>query len=306
MPEPALVSVILPTYKRVPELRLAVRSVLAQTHAALDVLVVSDGPDAEARAAIEGIDPRVRYLELAVNSGPAEARNTGVRASHGEWLVFLDDDDTMLPDRVAHALAAVDIASPERMIACRTVYRRGEERDVWPLRPLGAEEELADYLLIRPSLLGRPGVLPIQSLMVHRSICERVPFTTHGDHEDWAWLLDAWHLVGARVSFVWEPMVEYNIATESLSRSRRLNWRDSLDWATLYRDRMSARAFNSFLSTKVALKAKRAGDWKGLWTVGRMVLRNQPDFLNFLFLAGMWLLPRAVLQGAWKYSLRNR
>ena len=97
------------------------------------------------------------------------------------------------------------------------------------------DEDVADYILLRPSLMGRPGVLPLQTLLIHRSLLEQVPFTTHKDHEDWAWLLEAWHVAGARVEFVWEPLVIYNIATESLSRSRRMNWRDSLAWAERYR-----------------------------------------------------------------------
>jgi glycosyltransferase involved in cell wall biosynthesis len=296
--EMGLVSVIIPTYRRVEEMRLAALSALAQTYANIEVIVVADGPDAEARAAVDGIDPRLRYIELAVNSGPAEARNQGVRASRGEWLTFLDDDDTMLPEKVERALAKADRTKPKVMISCRTIYRRDGRDDVWPRRPIAKAEDVADYILLRPSLMGRPGVLPVQSLMVHRSIFEEVPFTTHKDHEDWAWLLEAWHIAGARVEFVWEPLVIYNIVTQSISRSRRMNWRDSMAWAMQFRPWMSAAAFNSFLTTKVALKAKRAGDWKGLREIAGIVLHNQPSALDMMFLTGVFLLPNAVGAGA--------
>ena len=305
-----LVSIVIPTYRRVAEMRAAVASALAQSYTNIEVLVVADGPDAEARAAVEGIDPRLRYLELAVNSGPAEARNAGMRASRGEWLTFLDDDDTMLPGKIERAAALADPNHPRRMISCRTIYRRDGQRDgrrddVWPARPIAADEDVAEYILVRPSLLGRPGVLPLQALLIHRSVLERVPFTTHKDHEDWAWLLEAWHLAAARVEFVWEPLVVYNIATESISRSRRMNWRDSLEWMERYQGWISRRAQNSFLTTKVALKAKRAGDWRGLLLVSGKVLRNRPSLLDLMFLAGVALLPRAVLQMAWKQSLAS-
>ena len=300
-----LVSVIIPTYRRVEEMRLAALSALAQTYANIEVIVVADGPDAEARAAVDGIDPRLRYIELAVNSGPAEARNQGVRASRGEWLTFLDDDDLMLPAKVERALELADPAKPKVMISCRTIYRRDGVDDVWPRRPIGKDEDVADYILLRPSLMGRPGVIPVQSLMVHRSIFEEVPFTTHKDHEDWAWLLEAWHKAGARVEFVWEPLVIYNIVTQSISRSRRMNWRDSMAWAEQFRPWMSAAAFNSFLSTKVALKAKRAGDWSGLKEIAGIVLRNRPSALDFFFLAGVAMLPNVLLHAAWKRSLAS-
>ena len=262
-----LVSVIIPTYRRPTEVRVAAESALAQTWTNLEVLVVSDGPDAETREAMKGLDSRLRYLELPRNVGPAEARNLGVAASRGEWLTFLDDDDLMLPRKVEAEMQLSDPAQPWRMISCRTLYRRGSRDAAWPDRPIAEGEDIADYILQRPSLLGRPGVIPIQTLLVHRSVVEKVPFATHADHEDWAWLLEAWHLAGARVVFAWEALVVYNIATESISRSRRMNWEDSVRWAESYRAWIGDRAFSSFLCTKAALKAKRAGDWRGLRSI---------------------------------------
>lgn len=303
MSETGLVSIVIPTYRRLPDLRLAVASALAQTYGNIEVIVVSDGPDAEVRAALEGTHPQLRYVELAVNSGPAEARNLGVRVSRGEWLTFLDDDDTMLPHKVEHQLRLADRSVPTRMISCRTIYRHDGQDDIWPKRPMAAGEDLGDYILRRPSLLGRPGVLPVQSLLIHRSVVEGVPFTTHSDHEDWAWLMDVWHRLGARVEFVWEALVVYNIATQSVSRSRRMNWRESLAWAQQYRPWLSHRAYTSFLATKVALKAKRAGDWKGLREIASLVIRNKPGILDLVFIAGIFMLPGFVLHAAWKRSL---
>ena len=298
-----LVSIVIPTYRRLPALRMAVASALDQTYPNIEVVVVSDGPDADVRAAMEGTDPRLRYVEMAVNSGPAEARNLGVRSSRGEWLTFLDDDDTMMPEKVEHQLRLADRKQPKKMISCRTVFRHDGQDDVWPRRPIQANEDVADYLLLRPSLLGRPGVLSIQTLLVHRSLLDTVPFTTHSDHEDWGWLLDVWHLAGARVTFAWEPLVIYNIVTGGISRSRRANWRDSLQWAERYRSWIGDHAFTSFLATKVALKAKRAGDWKGLREIAGLVLHSKPRLLDAMFLLGVTLLPRFVVHAAWKRSL---
>jgi glycosyltransferase involved in cell wall biosynthesis len=301
---PGLVSIVIPTYRRTVELREATASALAQTYADVEVLVVSDGPDPAARAAVDGMDSRLRYIELAKNSGPAEARNTGVRESRGEWLTFLDDDDTMLPEKVRHQMALADSVHPEMMIACRVIYCAAGREDVHPEYPIRADEDVADYILLRPSLLRRPGVLPLQALLIHRSVLDQVPFTTHKDHEDWAWLLEAWHLAGARVRFVWEPLVVYNIVTEAISRSRRKNWQESLAWAEEYRQWIGNRAYASFLSTKVALKAKRAGDWKGLRALCRAMFSARPGVLEMAFMAGTMLLPNSLLQNAWKRSLQ--
>ena len=311
---PGRVTIIIPTYRRVPLLREAVQSALAQTYADIEIIVVSDGPDPEARAAIETLThthTNLRYAELPTNAGPAGARNAGARLATGEWLSFLDDDDTMLREKTSRQMSVANPANPQRMIACRAIYRHGgphvdSKADVWPARALMPGEDLATYLLRRPSLLGRPGIVPLQTLLVHHTILAEVPFTSHPDHEDWAWLLEAWYLAGARLAFVWEPLVIYNIVTDAVSRSRRANWRDSLAWAQRYRQWIPDRAYTSFLATKVALKARRAADWPGLRLIAREVLHNHPSLLDLAFLLGITLLPAPLLHRAWKRSLSNK
>ena len=90
-----LVSVIIPCYGQAAYLEEAIESVLAQTYAQVEVVVVDDGsPDNAARLA--GRFPWVRCVRQA-NAGLAGARNTGIRESEGELLVFLDADDRLLP-----------------------------------------------------------------------------------------------------------------------------------------------------------------------------------------------------------------
>lgn len=90
-----LVSVIVPCYGQAAYLEQAIESVLAQTYAQLEVVVVDDGsPDNAARLA--GRFPWVRCIRQP-NAGLAAARNTGIRESEGELLVFLDADDRLLP-----------------------------------------------------------------------------------------------------------------------------------------------------------------------------------------------------------------
>jgi glycosyltransferase involved in cell wall biosynthesis len=298
-----LVSVIIPTHRRPELLRLAVLSVLAQTYANVEVVVVSDGPDPPTAAVMSNLDPRVLYLELPVNQGPAAARNFGILHSHGEWIAFLDDDDEFLPRKLEAQVALADPNQPHIMISCRSIYRHSGRDDVWPERPIAPDEDIADYILIRKSLIGRPGIVSIHCLLVHRSILQSVPFTNWKDHEDWSWLLEAWHRAGARLRFVWEPLVIYNISVEGISRSRRMNWQDSAHWVDAHRQWISNRAFRSFAATKIALKARRAGDWKGLAHVSSKVLRAQPTLLDLAFLAGMALLPSRLLNMAWKRSL---
>lgn len=94
-----LVSVVIPTYKRSDMLGRAIKSVLSQTYKNLEVLVVSDNePDDEYSLAASTLvtsfnDQRVRLILQEKHINGAAARNAGIRASRGEYIAFLDDDD---------------------------------------------------------------------------------------------------------------------------------------------------------------------------------------------------------------------
>ena len=117
---PALVSVVLPTCNRARLLGRAIASVLAQTAADLELLVVDDGsidgtPDV--LAAIR--DPRVHRLRLDVNGGVSRARNAAIAVSRGQWLAFLDDDNEWAPTYLARQLALVASRPEAGVVYCR-------------------------------------------------------------------------------------------------------------------------------------------------------------------------------------------
>ena len=93
------ISVIIPCYKAAGTLRRAVESVFAGAPDDLEVLLVDDGsPDETGRLCDElaAADPRIRALHRE-NGGAGAARNTGLEAACGDWVLFLDADDTLLP-----------------------------------------------------------------------------------------------------------------------------------------------------------------------------------------------------------------
>src|SRR5664280_1650862 len=96
---PPKVSVVIPTYNRLAYLREALDSVLAQTRAADEILVVDDGSTDGTEAAISALPAPVRYLRQQ-NAGPAAARNHGLREAKGDWIAFLDSDDLWVPEKL--------------------------------------------------------------------------------------------------------------------------------------------------------------------------------------------------------------
>ena len=104
------VSVILCTYNRREVVGRAIRSVLAQTFAEFELLVIDDGSTdgtAEVVLAFAARDPRIVY-ERHANRGLAAARNAGLALARGEWVTFLDSDDAYAPDHLAVRIALVE------------------------------------------------------------------------------------------------------------------------------------------------------------------------------------------------------
>ncbi|HWN39436.1 MAG TPA: glycosyltransferase [Gammaproteobacteria bacterium] len=104
------VSVVVPTYGRPVLLSRCLEALAAQTlpRADFEVIVVSDGPDALTRAAIDRSGLPVRYRTLPRRSGPATARNAGWRVALAPIVAFTDDDSVPSPDWLRAGLVELD------------------------------------------------------------------------------------------------------------------------------------------------------------------------------------------------------
>jgi glycosyltransferase involved in cell wall biosynthesis len=75
----------------------AIRSALLQSLPAAEIIVVDDASTDGSRELIRSFADSIRLIELAVNRGAVEARNLGAETATGEYLVFLDGDDLLVP-----------------------------------------------------------------------------------------------------------------------------------------------------------------------------------------------------------------
>ena len=108
----ALVSVIVSTYNRYERLQQALASALAQTYRPTEIIVVNDGSTdpryREARpAGITWIDLPANTKELLGFPCLGYVRNVGIRHARGEYLAFLDDDDTWLPEKLERQMEEI-------------------------------------------------------------------------------------------------------------------------------------------------------------------------------------------------------
>jgi glycosyltransferase involved in cell wall biosynthesis len=93
------VSVIIPTYNRAGVLPRALDSVISQSHAADEIIVVDDGSTDETEAVIRSAYLDITYLKQN-NLGVSAARNLGIRHATGDWIALLDSDDSWLPEKL--------------------------------------------------------------------------------------------------------------------------------------------------------------------------------------------------------------
>lgn len=96
-----LFSVLIPAYNHAPFLADAVESVLNQTCQDFEIIIVDDASIDDTSRVVAGFtDPRIQYIVHPHNKGLSATRNTGIRASKGELIAFLDSDDWYHPQKL--------------------------------------------------------------------------------------------------------------------------------------------------------------------------------------------------------------
>ena len=123
------VSVITPTLNRLAFLRRALESLVSQTYADFEAIVVVDGTSPELAEFVEGHpDPRVRLVQREATGGTAAARNSGLEVALGRYVGFLDDDDLWLPTKLELQVPLLDAGED---VGHSLVYVAGEDGRIY-------------------------------------------------------------------------------------------------------------------------------------------------------------------------------
>jgi hypothetical protein len=224
-PAADLVSVVMPVYNAAATVRRALDSVLAQSHAQVEVFAVDDGSKDDSWAILEtyaAADARVKPIRLAANAGVAAARNTGLDAASGRYIAFLDSDDWWSARKLERQLAVMRDGAARISYAC---FER-------------VDEDGRSLSIVRPP----PSVTHAQMLQSNHiahstGIYERslgaVRFRRMG-HEDYVFWLELIRLAGRAVRVPdSEPQAWYLVREGSVSSNklRAAGWQ----WR-IYRD----------------------------------------------------------------------
>ncbi len=203
-----LVSVIIPAYNADATIMDAIASVLAQTYANIEIIVVDDGSEDTTCRVVEDHFPMVT-LHRCANHGPSQARNRGMQSAHGQWIAFLDADDTWHPEKIAQQ---IDVASTDPAIGLvASDWVRGSDFETVPKALPVSEVTYFDLLILNR--------FQTSTVMVMRHIVEELQgFDKQVDGaEDW----DLWLRISqvSRVVKIDWPLVMYRDVPTGYSKN---------------------------------------------------------------------------------------
>jgi glycosyltransferase involved in cell wall biosynthesis len=165
-----LFSVVIPTHESRGFVVAAIRSVLAQTDTDFEIIVVDNGSkDGTAESVVAIGDSRISYIWQEDSGLPGDSRNKGIEASSGQWIAFLDADDTWAPGKLARVRSVltaypglclighdVDVVNLEGKRKGSRTYRL-DERPVWEQLLYRGEIFTTSAVCVRADVLTEAG-----------------------------------------------------------------------------------------------------------------------------------------------------
>ncbi|MEC9309283.1 MAG: glycosyltransferase family A protein [Chloroflexota bacterium] len=199
------VSVIIPTHNRGWLIPKTISYVLDQTYADLEIIVIDNGSTDNTRSVVESLlDDRITYIYQNNSGSPAKPRNTGITASKGRYVSFLDDDDVWYPTKLEHVVNAFE-STPSPDIVCHNQYENNHGRLSKLLRYKSNRENTFDHLLFHGNCLsGSATTVKRQALIEAKGYREEPEFFEIEDYDLWIRLA----LLGKQFHFLSAPLGE--------------------------------------------------------------------------------------------------
>lgn len=137
-------STVITTYNRLPLLKRAIASALAQTHPC-EVVVVDDCSEIETQAYVSSLsrdleaqgDTRLVYLRNATNLGHSKCVNLGVEKAVGEWIKLLDDDDYLAANCIEEIDKAIALHPQAAICSCQAAQVDEQEIELRTTKKVG-------------------------------------------------------------------------------------------------------------------------------------------------------------------------
>ena len=220
------VSIIIPCFNSSSTIAETIESARAQTGVDTEIIVIDDGSTDNSLAIAKKYSPPVRVFS-GPNRGVSSARNWGIAEAVGDWFVFLDADDTLLPASLVKRLETAASADAD-VVLCDYLEGLQTDRGV-----IEGDVKRPDMALLRddPEVACIDDVsIPTAALMYNKRIVQKIGSFRQDLPiiQDQRFFFDAaYH--GARFAYSPHVGARYRISASSLShKNRALVWRDML------------------------------------------------------------------------------
>ena len=219
-----LISIVIPTYNHAHYLAIALKSIIDQTYIHWEAIVVDNHSADNTESIVLGLDdPKIKLLKIHNNGVIGASRNLGLKEAKGDWIAFLDSDDSWYPGKLETVVKNI---------------RQDEEIDVFSTNEIQVNEMTGAKKILRYGpytsnfyqvlLIKGNRVSPSATLVKHKCIIENkisfrenIDFVTVEDYDFWMFLAKA----GAKFKFIsevqGEAMVHQNNASGGTDKHKQ-------------------------------------------------------------------------------------
>lgn len=255
-------SVVIPVFNRSKPLERAILSVLNQSYKNFEILVVDDGSSQEWANEISNVvsgfsDKRIELILHPHNINGAAARNTGIIKASGDYICFLDSDDTWLSPKLLVLKKWINEQSViNHEIVFHNQYRNvdnGVESDAKPIISKKKGESLAHYSFVTNNV----GGIQSSTICLTTALAKRVLFNDKlKGHQDWDFCLRVGYVCDNFVLINQVLTLRYRDQCDSVAS--QLDWLYSLNFLRQYKVYFTLKETAYFMERVVVLKAKQA------------------------------------------------
>lgn len=222
---PDRVSVVMAAYNAAATIGETLDSVLAQTHADIEVIVCDDASTDGTADIVRGYsDPRVMLLRNEANLGPGPCRNRSIRHARGKWIALVDADDVMHLDRIRRLLLAAgdedDVMVFDNLLECHYTpeglvpWREVRQHGAFGIEQNKCGDVTVATWLSQPRLVMQP-LIPIKTIQNFE-----ISYSDRKNNEDIEFYL-ALLATKLRLRYLASPLYYYRITPKSLSSNSK-------------------------------------------------------------------------------------
>ncbi|WPY97910.1 glycosyltransferase family 2 protein [Christiangramia sp. OXR-203] len=203
-----MISIIIPCYNDFQFVESAVDSALNQDYGNIEVIVVDDGSDAKTKTILKRLEPRITKLLTQENRGPSAARNAGITAATGKYILVHDSDDYFESSFCNRAIEVLQKNENVKAVTCYARWFQSDEK-FRIFKPSGGD--LKDFL--------------IQNATLSNSMFRKSDWRQAGGYdekmihgfEDWEFFIRL-HMNGGKTHVIPEILFHYRMREDSVSK----------------------------------------------------------------------------------------